>query len=143
MAEPAPTPRVTPRAASLNPDGTSRVRRLGLQPHPFADLYHQLLTSSWPRAIALILGFYVALNALFAIGYWLDPGGVDAARPGSYLDAFFFSVQTMATIGYGKMAPASLLAHILVTLEAVMGLLVQAMATGLLFAKFSRPTARV
>src|SRR5207249_4349124 len=71
------------------------------------------------------------------------PDAIENARPGSFADAFFFSVQTMATIGYGRMVPRTFLANTLVTLETLTGLLALAMITGLVFAKFSRPTARV
>ena len=107
------------------------------------DLYHFLLTSSWPRLLALLAAGYGTANALFALGYLLESGAIENARPGSFADAFFFSVQTMATIGYGRMVPRTLLANVLVTLETLTGLLGLAMVTGLVFAKFSRPTARV
>ena len=108
-----------------------------------ADLYHLLLTSSWPRLLGLLALAYGAANALFALGYLLEPGALENARPGSFADAFFFSVQTMATIGYGRMVPRTFLANALVTLETLTGLLGLAMVSGLVFAKFSRPTARV
>jgi inward rectifier potassium channel len=108
----------------------------------FADLYHHLLTSSWPLLLAQIAAGFFALNALFAVAYYLD-GGVANARPGSFGDLFFFSVETMATIGYGRMAPVSLLAHILMSFEALTGMIGLALTTGLIFAKFSRPSARV
>ena len=107
------------------------------------DLYHFLLTSSWPRLLALLAAGYGTANAVFAVGYLLEPDAIESARPGSFADAFFFSVQTMATIGYGRMVPRTLLANVLVTLETLTGLLGLAMVTGLVFAKFSRPTARV
>ena len=107
------------------------------------DLYHLLLTSSWPRLMTLLAAAYVAMNALFAVGYVLEPDALENARPGSFADAFFFSVQTMATIGYGRMVPRTTLANVLVTLETMTGLLGLAMVTGLVFVKFSRPTARV
>jgi inward rectifier potassium channel len=66
---------------------------------------------------------YIAGNTLFALGYLLDPGGIAHARAGSFGDAFFFSIQTMATIGYGQMVPHSLYANVLVTIEALVGLL--------------------
>src|SRR2546427_2439847 len=108
-----------------------------------ADLYHLLLTSSWPRVLGLLAISYAAANALFALGYLIEPDAIENARPGSFADAFFFSVQTMATIGYGRMVPRTFLANTLVTLETLTGLLALAMITGLVFAKFSRPTARV
>jgi inward rectifier potassium channel len=81
-------------------------------------------------------------NAIFACIY-LVTGGVEHAKPDSFADAFFFSVQTMGTIGYGAMSPSSFGANVVVVAESVTSLLVTALATGLVFAKFSRPTARV
>jgi len=108
----------------------------------FEDLYHFLVTSSWPALIGLIAAAFAVANLVFALGYYLD-GGIENARPGSFTDAFFFSVQTMATIGYGKMVPVSMFTNILVSIEALSGLVALALMTGLVFAKFSRPTARV
>ena len=108
----------------------------------FEDLYHFLVTSSWPALIGLIAAGFAVANFVFALGYYLD-GGIENARPGSFTDAFFFSVQTMATIGYGKMVPISMFTNILVSIEALSGLVALALMTGLVFAKFSRPTARV
>jgi inward rectifier potassium channel len=111
-------------------------------PGPFTDMYHYLLTASWPMLLLIIATVFFGANLLFALGYYLD-GGIENVHSGSYLDMFFFSVQTMATIGYGKLEPVSLLSNILVSFEAFVGLLALAMMTGLVFAKFSRPTARV
>jgi len=109
----------------------------------FSDLYHFLLSSSWPRLLGILALGFGAVNALFALAYLLAPGSIGNARPGSFADAFFFSVQTMATIGYGELAPRGLYANVLMTIEVLVGLLAVAMLTGLTFAKFSRPTARV
>jgi inward rectifier potassium channel len=109
---------------------------------PLDDLYHYFLTISWARFFALVSGIYVAVNTLFALLYWAEPGSI-ANSKGSYLEAFFFSVQTLSTIGYGGMAPNSLFANFLVMLEALTGLLGVALVTGITFAKFARPTARV
>jgi len=108
----------------------------------FDDFYHQLMTSSWPLLLVEVAGTFIAVNCLFASGY-LAAGGIEHARRGSFADAFFFSVQTMATIGYGKMAPTSFVANLLASGEALTGLLTFALVTGLVFSKFSRPTARV
>jgi inward rectifier potassium channel len=135
------TSRNPPSSRVRRPDGTM-ITRVGLRRHWAGDLYHFLLTASWPQLLGMIVGTWLAANALFAVGYCLL-GGIENVEPGSYKDAFFFSIQTMATIGYGKMAPVSLPAHLLVTAEALTGMLAQAMATGLIFAKFARPTARV
>ncbi len=107
------------------------------------DLYHVMLILPWLGFLGLIGLLYVVMNALFALAYLLVPGSIAGATPGSFSDAFFFSVQTMATIGYGVMSPQTLYSHILVAIEALVGLLGVAMATGLMFSRFSRPTARV
>ena len=108
----------------------------------FEDLYHFLVTASWPALIGLIAAAFTLANLLFATGYYLDQG-IENAHSGSFTDMFFFSVQTMATIGYGKMEPVTLFSNILVSIEALTGLLALALMTGLVFSKFSRPTARV
>ncbi len=110
---------------------------------PLSDIYHRLLGCSWPQFILSIAIFYLLCNSLFATLYWLDPGGIENARPGSWGDAYAFSVQTMATIGYGKMAPVSTMSHVLVTFESMFGLMTTAVMTGLFFSKFARPTARI
>ena len=116
--------------------------KLGAVSRPLQDGYHFLLTSSWWVLFALILASYLGANAIFAAFYLLG-GGIENAEPGSFRDAYFFSVQTMATIGYGRMAPVSMFANFLVALEALFGLVTFALATGLMFAKFSQPRARV
>ena len=126
--------------ASAEPSQSATI--LGLDDSRLSDLYHFLLTESWPALLAGIVLIFAAINAIFAVIYMLDRG-VENARPGSFGDAFFFSVQTMATIGYGKMDPDTLLANIMVSVESLIGLVGLAMVTGLVFAKFSRPTARV
>lgn len=123
--------------------GKFNVVRLGSGHSYWGDLYHQLFTISWGGFLALFFLLYIALNALFALAYWFDLSGIANAHPGSFVDAFFFSVQTMASIGYGALYPQSLYINIVVTIEAVVSLLWVAMATGLMFARFSRPTARV
>jgi inward rectifier potassium channel len=136
-------------------DGSSRIRvtrlpgsgrevvSIGLRASPLRDLYHSLLVAPWRQFFALVLAAYLGANLVFALGYLALGDGIEEARPGSFADAFFFSVQTMATIGYGKMAPRGVAANLLVTVEALVGLLGLALVTGLVFAKFSRPTARV
>jgi len=106
------------------------------------DLYHALLRVPWWAAFAIIVGGYLLLNLLFALLYlWV--GGVANATPGSLLDAFFFSVQTMGTIGYGNMYPVTRAANGLVVAESVAGLVVTALATGLVFVRFSQTRARL
>ncbi|MGB3236749.1 MAG: ion channel [Geitlerinemataceae cyanobacterium] len=123
--------------------GQAQLKWVGEFPFHWSDLYHWLLMTSWVKFFSLIIGGYFAVNFAFAVAYLFGGNGIENARPGSFADAFFFSVQTMATIGYGAMYPKTAYANVLVTLEALLGLLGVAMATGLMFARFSRPTARV
>jgi inward rectifier potassium channel len=116
---------------------------VGLDRRLWNDAYHTLLTMSWPRFFALLVGAFLAVNGLFATGYATLGDAIESARPGSFADSFFFSVQTLATIGYGKMAPRTLPANLLVSLEALSGMIGLAVTTGLVYARFARPTARV
>jgi inward rectifier potassium channel len=125
------------------PGSGREILSIGLRTSPLRDVYHSLLTTTWAQFFGLVLATYLGANLIFAMGYLAIGDGIEEARPGNFSDAFFFSVQTMATIGYGKMAPRGLSANLLVTLEALVGLLGLALVTGLVFAKFSRPTARV
>ena len=119
------------------------LRRVGLREPWRGDLYHRIVTLRWRVFAALGCASYLLVNAIFAGLFLLQPGSIAGAHPGSVTDAFFFSVQTIATIGYGVMAPATLYANLLVLLETMVGLLVVALATGIVFARASRPTARV
>jgi inward rectifier potassium channel len=129
-------------AQPLGHSNSQEVVKIGLRRRPLTDLYYFLLTSRWWVLFALILVLYLGANALFASLYLAD-GSIENAREGSFTDAYFFSVQTMATIGYGKMVPRSVFANTVVTVEALFGLVGLALATGLMFAKFSQPRARV
>lgn len=119
------------------------VRTIGLRSRPLQDFYHFLLGRSWAQIFGIAAAAFVLFNALFALVYLLQPGAIDHARPGSFEDAFNFSVQTMATIGYGTMSPATPFAHLVVLVEALFGIFQTALITGIVFTKFSRPTARV
>ncbi len=127
---------------SLTAAGRLNVARRGVARPGFSDLYHRLVTASWPRLLVLLAVTYLGVNALFALAY-VEVGGITNAAPGSFADAFFFSVQTIATIGYGVMAPHSLAAHLIVIAEVFVGLVGLAVVTGITFSKFARPTARV
>ena len=131
------------RRVTRLPGSGREILSIGLRTAPLRDLYHWLLTVTWSRFFGIVLVAYLGANLLFALAYLSIGDGIEQARRGSFADAFFFSVQTMATIGYGKMAPNGLAANLLVTFEALVGLLGLALVTGLVFAKFSRPTARV
>jgi inward rectifier potassium channel len=131
-----------PRPRSRS-DGAQDVVRIGAPPHLWDDLYHRVLSASWLTFLGGIVGAYVSINLVFAALYLALGDAIEGARPGSLSDAFFFSVQTMATIGYGKMVPRGVAGNTLVTVEALVGLVSLAMATSLLFAKFARPRSHV
>lgn len=139
MSEPSPQQ----RGRVVTREGRVNIVRAGVTRGHLGDLYHFLLVSSWPRLLAILVGLYLASNALFACAYLLGDQPIVNARPGSFADAFFFSIETMSTIGYGVLAPRTPYANVLMAAEAFVGLLGLAMVTGMIFAKFSRPTARV
>jgi len=107
-----------------------------------ADLYHRLLSTSWTWLCIAVILIFALTNLLFALLYFLcGEGAISGAS--TFLKLFFFSVQTFSTIGYGTMAPATTMAHTLVAIEAASGMIGTAIVTGMVFAKFSKPTARV
>jgi inward rectifier potassium channel len=123
-------------------NATYNIHILGAPPPGLRDLYHALLRVPWWAAFLIIVVSYLALNFFFALLFvWL--GGVANARPGSLADAFFFSVQTMGTIGYGAMSPSSTAANLLVVCESVTGLVLTALITGLVFVRFSQTRGRL
>jgi inward rectifier potassium channel len=129
-------------STSANPNNRSyEVTVVGAR-RVVGDWYHALLRVSWTVLVAFLSVAFLAINALFAVAYLLV-GGVSHARPGSFMDAFYFSVQTMGTIGYGAMYPETIGANNLVVAESVVSLIVTALATGLVFSKFARPIGRV
>jgi inward rectifier potassium channel len=136
------------RQRLLNRDGSFNVVRLGLGFLEEFAPYHFLLTVSWTGFLATVVATYVLINVAFAAAYLACGAdalaGADASTFGGPLArAFFFSVETFATIGYGQIQPVGEAANLVVTIEALVGLMYQALATGLLFARFTRPTAAV
>ncbi|MBV9994823.1 MAG: hypothetical protein JO127_06385 [Caulobacteraceae bacterium] len=127
------------RVTNESPEG---VVFRGANREGWRDAYHHLLTMPLWRFMAIMAAGYIAINVVFACAYLLT-GGLQGARPGSFADAFFFSVQTLGTLGYGAVWPRGLGANLVVTVETFVGLFNLAIATGLLFARISRPTARV
>ena len=115
----------------------------GLSKSFWTDAYYYLISATWLNLFLIAFAGYLVVNLLFATLYWLGGNGIDNAEPGSFADAFYFSVQTFSTIGYGSMSPNTTYSHILVTIESFIGVIAVALATGLIFAKFSRPNARV
>jgi inward rectifier potassium channel len=127
----------------VGPKGRLTIITRGLRRRTWTDLYHQLLTLSWGRFLGLWVVIYLTANLVFATLFWLDRGGLSGARPGSFEDAFYFSVQTLGTIGYGVIAPRSHFANAVVAVESFFSFGISALSTGLIFARVSRPTARV
>ncbi len=115
---------------------------VGARAHPLRDGYHSLLKMRWSGVLATIALLFLALNAVFAVCYMLT-GGVVGVRPGVFRDAFFFSVQTMGTIGYGAMYPTSTAANTLVVAESIVGLVLTALSTGIVFARFSQTSGQL
>ncbi|NER19948.1 MAG: ATP-sensitive inward rectifier potassium channel 10 [Symploca sp. SIO1C2] len=139
------TPRMFPRTRMVNREQPAQfdVTIKGASHSHWQDPYHVLLTLNWFKFFATITVSYLIINTVFALLYLAGGNCLENARPGSFGDAFFFSVQTMASIGYGVMHPKTNYANIVVTIEALVGLMALAMSTGLMFARFSLPTAKV
>ena len=136
------------RRRLLNPDGTFNVRREGLPFWKSVSLYHHLLNLSWPRFLSFLAVAYVVTNAIFAViyvacGAHALTGFETEPVEFRFLTAFFFSVHTLATIGYGSISPANTAANIVVTIEALVGLIGFALVAGVVFARFARPTAQI
>src|SRR5258708_1865560 len=132
----------------LNRDGTFHVAPSGLGFLETFAPYHLLLTTSWTGFLGVVSASYIILNVVFAVAYLACgsdalQGAGAAMLGGRFSQAFFFSIQTFATIGYGQIAPNGIAANLTVTIEALVGLMYQALATGLLFPRFTRPTAAV
>jgi inward rectifier potassium channel len=108
----------------------------------FNDLFHHFMTVSWPRLFATFAAFFLAFDTLFGCLYYLVPGCVANLNPPGFAGAFFFSVETLATVGYGDMHPQTLYGHSVAMVEIFVGLMSLALITGLMFARFSRPRAR-
>lgn len=136
------------RLRFLNRDGTFNVKRSGLRQFSPLNFYHFLLTMSWSHFLGLLLLLYFLSNLFFATLYsslgaasLIDTSEIPTEN--LFIRAFFFSVQTFATIGYGTIHPVGIIPNLLVTLESYYSLLINALITGLVFARFSRPTAKI
>jgi len=130
---PASAHKVTQQGSTFYVIGDERAR--------LRDAYHTFLQLRWSASIALIALGFVAVNLVFAVGYYVF-GGV-TGTDGSFFEATSFSVETLATIGYGAMYPTSTIAHLLMIIESIVSLILTALVTGLVFTKFARPNTRV
>lgn len=115
----------------------------GMREHLWDDLYHRALTVSWPKFFGTAVVVFLAFNVLFALIYQIIPNGIANENPKGVAGAFFFSVETLATVGYGDMHPQSIYAHLVATAEIILGIGNIAVVTGLIFARFSRSRARI
>jgi inward rectifier potassium channel len=117
--------------------------KVGAPRFDLRDPYHLAVSLPWFGFILAMLACWLAINLVFALLYLLSPGAVANTAPGSFADVFFFSIETLATVGYGVMAPATLYGHIVSAAEIVTGMTFTAIVTGLLFVRFSRPKAKI
>lgn len=115
--------------------------KLNAEQPDIRDFYHWTLTLSWPRFIGLVLLMYLVANLIFSVFYYLGRPCINGAD--TFADGFFFSVETLATVGYGHLYPESLYGHIVATVEIMTGLFGLAVITGLIFIRFSRPVAAI
>ncbi|HEY0243941.1 MAG TPA: ion channel [Mucilaginibacter sp.] len=132
----------------VNKDGSPNVKRVGLPFFNTANNYHNLITMSWTKFWLLVLSSYAVLNIVFAFIYMsFGPGSLDGTRDNTELThfwaSFFFSAQTISTVGYGHISPHGMAANSVAALESMMGLLAFALATGLLYGRFSRASAQI
>lgn len=123
--------------------GDIQAIKLGMSRYSLRDPYYLVLTVSWPAFFAMTVTFYLATNLFFALAYLAVPGCINNARPGVFLDHFFFSIETLATVGYGVMSPADIYGHLVASTEIIFGLMSMAVITGLVFTRFSRPRPRL
>src|ERR1700722_5967918 len=142
-----PAPMTQPRERRPRPkpvqQGPFRGVNMGAARFDWHDPYHLVVSLSWPAFVAVLIACWLSINLLFAFLYVLGPGDIANARPGSFADAFFFSVETLATVGYGVMAPVTTYGHVVSAAEIVSGTAFTAIVTGLLFVSFSRPKGRI
>ena len=123
--------------------GGGRIIAEGLEHGLWKDFYHNAMEASWPGFFGVIAAAFVALNFLFASFYALGDDPIANAKSGSFYDLFFFSVETSSTVGYGDMHPQTFYGHMVATVEGFIAVVLIAMMTGLTFARFSRPRARL
>lgn len=131
-----------PRPVSVRA-GQTEFLKLNTAQWEWRDIYQWLLSLRWPGFAAFVALVYIGLNLLFAALYLLRADCIAGMKTGSFFDAFFFSVQTLATVGYGHMYPQTLYGHVVTTVEIMSGMFLLAVMTGLIFVRFSRPSARI
>jgi inward rectifier potassium channel len=123
--------------------GEYELIKIGAQRFDPKDPYHFALTIGWPAFALYVFATYGLITLLFALLYLANPGSIANARPGSLEDTFFFSIETLATVGYGEMAPATLVGHLIAAGEIIAGMAFTAIMTGLIFVRFSKPRPKI
>jgi inward rectifier potassium channel len=133
------------REGTMRIGGASTVEivKRGVARYDLSDPYHVAIELSWKEFALAFLGLELGINIAFALLYLASPGCIANMRPGSFSDAFFFSIETLATVGYGTMAPATFYGHAISAIEIVCGLVFTAIMTGLLFVRFSKPRPKI
>ncbi len=144
-----PQARPLPRIVARLRDRTARIRlddvelgKVGASRFDLRDPYYLVVGLRWPRVLLAIVGAILSINLVFALLYVARPGAIANAPAHSLAYAFFFSLETLATVGYGEMYPATLYGHVVASTEIVCGMIVTALLTGLVFVRFTRPKAR-
>ncbi len=132
----------------MNPDGTANVKRIGEPGFQVINIYHSLITMSWSKFNLLVFCSYLGINFLFAFLYHIVPGSelngmIYHNDLEKFMDEFFFSAQTLSTVGYGRLNPSGMEMSTIAAIESMIGLLGFALATGLLYGRFSRPNAKL
>jgi inward rectifier potassium channel len=122
--------------------GDREIVTKGISRPIFQDLYHYCMTVTWPRLFASIAIYFLVFDVLFGCLYYLIPGCIANVNPPGFVGSFFFSVETLATVGYGDMHPQTLYGHFISMIEIFVGVMTLALITGIMFARFSRPRAR-
>ena len=115
----------------------------GLNLSFWADISHRCMTASWPAFIGGAAVVFIAFNAVFAILYWAGNAPIANVPGGDYIDYLYFSIETLSTAGYGDMHPQTHYGHLIATIELFTGIFSMSLMTGLIFARFSRPNARL
>lgn len=135
--------KLRPRAPISTRAGRTEFLKINAASRGWRDTYHWILCLSWPGFVAFLLAVYFAINLIFATAYALGGPCIGEMTPGSFPAALFFSIETLATVGYGHMYPATTYGHIVTTIEIIVGMFWVAVITGLIFVRFARPTARI
>src|ERR1700758_2319131 len=123
--------------------GSREIVTEGLHLSFWADISHRCMTASWPAFIAGAAGVFLIFNAIFAFVYWLGNDPIANVPGKAYIDYFYFSIETLSTAGYGDMHPQTHYGHLIATVELFTGIFSMSLMTGLIFARFSRPSARL